>query len=64
MRRSSGLAELSKLLESSDPLCVLDLGSTSPANIRYFTEHGHKIYSDDLLIASTDLPTSICTKSS
>src|SRR5256885_7439941 len=53
-RRSSGLAELSKLLESSDPLCVLDLGSTSPANIRYFTEHGHKIYSDDLLIASTD----------
>jgi len=53
-RRSSGLAELSKLLESSDPLCVLDLGSTSPANIRYFTEHGHKIYSDDLLVASTD----------
>jgi SAM-dependent methyltransferase len=53
-RRSSGLAELSKLLESSDPLCVLDLGATSPANIRYFTERGHKIYSDDLLIASTD----------
>ena len=53
-RRSSGLAELSKLLESSDPLCVLDLGATSPANIGYFTERGHKIYSDDLLIASTD----------
>ena len=53
-RRSSGLAELAKLLDSSDPLCVLDLGATSPANIGYFTERGHKIYSDDLLIASTD----------
>jgi SAM-dependent methyltransferase len=53
-RRSSGLAELAKSLATDEPLCVLDLGSTSPANIRYFTEHGHKIYSEDLLIASTD----------
>jgi SAM-dependent methyltransferase len=38
---------------------VLDLGSTSAANIRYLTERGHKIYSEDLLEASTDpaLPT-------
>ncbi len=35
-------------------LCVLDLGYTSPSNIRYFTERGHKIYSEDLLVASTD----------
>lgn len=53
-RRSSGLAELSKLLASDDPLCVLDLGSTSAANIRYLTGRGHKIYSEDLLDASTD----------
>jgi len=53
-RRSSGLAELAKSLTTDEPLCVLDLGSTSPANIRYFTEHSHKIYSEDLLIASTD----------
>src|SRR5881227_743276 len=53
-RRSSGLAELAKLLNSEASLCVLDLGYTSPSNIRYFTERGHKIYSDDLLIASTD----------
>src|SRR5256885_14342899 len=48
-RRSSGLAELAKLLNSEASLCVLDLGYTSPSNIRYFTERGHKIYSEDLL---------------
>jgi len=44
-RRSSGLGELSRVWESETPLCVLDLGSTSPANIRFFTEGSHKIYS-------------------
>ncbi len=33
---------------------MLDLGSTSPSNIRFFTERSHKIYSEDLLVASTD----------
>lgn len=53
-RRSSGLAELARLLQSEEPLCILDVGSTSAANIRYLTERGHKIYSEDLLDASTD----------
>lgn len=53
-RRSSGLAELAKTMASEDPLCVLDLGLTSAANIRYLTGRGHKIYSEDLLEASTD----------
>jgi SAM-dependent methyltransferase len=53
-RRSSGLAELSRSWESAEGLCILDLGSTSPTNIRHFTERGHKIYSEDLLTASTD----------
>jgi len=53
-RRSSGLGELTRTLASEEPLCVLDLGSTSPTNIRYMTERGHKIYSEDLLDASTD----------
>ena len=53
-RRSSSLAQLVKELDSKETLCVLDLGSTSPANIRYCTERGHKIYSDDLLVSSTD----------
>ncbi len=39
---------------SAEGLCILDLGSTSPANIRYFTERAHKMYSEDLLTASTD----------
>lgn len=53
-RRSSGLGELSRLWESETPLCVLDIGSTSPTNITFFTSRGHKIYSEDLLAASTD----------
>jgi SAM-dependent methyltransferase len=56
-RRSSGLAELARTWENareSDTLCILDLGSTSPANIRLFTGRGHKIYSEDLLTASTE----------
>jgi len=53
-RRSSGLAELARLFKSEEPLCVLDIGSTSAGNIRYLTERGHKIYSEDLLDASTD----------
>jgi SAM-dependent methyltransferase len=53
-RRSSGLGELARLWGSETPLCVLDLGSTSAANIRFFTERGHKIYSEDLLVASTE----------
>jgi SAM-dependent methyltransferase len=53
-RRSSGLGELSRTWESAEDLCVLDLGSTSATNIRFFTERGHKIYSEDLLTASTD----------
>src|ERR1700733_7693145 len=53
-RKSSGFAEITKLLSGDEPLCVLDLGSTSASNIRYLTERGHKIYSEDLLEASTD----------
>jgi SAM-dependent methyltransferase len=58
-RRSSGLGELARSWETAEGLCVLDLGSTSPTNIRHFTERGHRIYSEDLLTASTDpeLPT-------
>jgi SAM-dependent methyltransferase len=58
-RRSSGLGGLARSWESAEGLCVLDLGSTSPTNIRHFTERGHRIYSEDLLTASTDpeLPT-------
>src|SRR5262249_42498170 len=53
-RRSSGMGELARTLSSQEGLCILDLGSTSPANIRYFTERGHKSYSEDVLLTSID----------
>jgi SAM-dependent methyltransferase len=53
-RRSSGMAEISRLLNSQDALCVLDLGSTSANNISFLTAKGHKNYSEDLLRASLD----------
>jgi SAM-dependent methyltransferase len=53
-RRSSGVAEISRLLNSQEGLCVLDIGSTSANNIRFFTAKGHKNYSEDLLRASLD----------
>ena len=53
-RRSSGMAEISRLLNSEEVLCVLDLGSTSANNINFLTTRGHKNYSEDLLRASLD----------
>jgi len=53
-RRSSGMAEISQLLNSREGLCVLDLGPTSAGNIRYFIDKGHKNYSEDLLYSSLD----------
>lgn len=53
-RRSSGLAEVHKLLADREALTILDLGSTSPQNIRYITELGHRVYSEDVLLASFD----------
>ena len=53
-RRSSGMGEISRLLNTEEGLCVLDMGSTSASNIRFFTGKGHKIYSEDLLWSSLD----------
>jgi len=53
-RRSSGMGEISRLLNSQELLCVLDLGSTSANNIRLFTGKGHKNYSEDLFRSSLD----------
>jgi hypothetical protein len=51
-RRSSGLGELTKLLKGSEGLAILDLGPTSPANITHFTELGHRVYNEDVLLAA------------
>jgi SAM-dependent methyltransferase len=53
-RRSSGMGQVWNTLSSQEGLCVLDLGSTSASNIRLLTEMGHRIYSEDLLVASSD----------
>ncbi len=53
-RRSSAIAELSRIFKSDETLTILDIGATSASNIRFFTERGHRIYSEDLLEASTD----------
>ena len=53
-RRSSGMGEVVRLLNSQEALCVLDMGSTSPGNIRFFTGKGHKNYSEDLLRSSLE----------
>lgn len=53
-RRSSAMAEVSRIFKTEESLCVLDIGATSASNIRFFTERGHRMYSQDLLEASTD----------
>jgi SAM-dependent methyltransferase len=53
-RRSSGMGEISRLLNSQEALCVLDMGATSANNIRFFTSKGHKNYSEDLLRSSLE----------
>lgn len=54
LRRSSGLREFTNHIAGQQGLRVLDLGPTSPTNIALFTGQGHKIYSEDVLLASTD----------
>jgi SAM-dependent methyltransferase len=53
-RRSSGMGQVWNTLSSQEGLCILDLGATSATNIRLLTEMGHRIYSEDLLVASAD----------
>ena len=52
VRRSSGLAELNKLISGREEMTVLDLGPTSPPNLRYLTERGHSFYNEDVLLSS------------
>ena len=53
-RRSSGIGEIARVLNSQEGLCVLDMGATSANNIRFFTGKGHKNYSEDLLRSSLE----------
>jgi len=55
-RRSIGLGEFMRSLNGTgeDKLSVLDLGSTSPANIAFLTDLGLRVYTEDVLRASKD----------
>jgi Methyltransferase domain len=55
-RRSIGLGEFMRSLKSTgeEKLCILDLGSTSPANISFLTELGMRVFTEDVLRASDD----------
>jgi SAM-dependent methyltransferase len=53
-RHSTGLAEFSRHIEGQEHLRVLDLGATSPANISYLIDLGHKVYNEDILLAAAD----------
>ena len=53
-RRSSGLAEFIRALQQREAIAILDLGPTSPTNITYFTNLGHRVYNEDVLLASTN----------
>jgi SAM-dependent methyltransferase len=53
-RRSSALGEFTKVIAGRQELTVLDLGPTSPQNIRHLTGLGHRIYNEDVLTSSLD----------
>src|SRR4051794_10973144 len=53
-RHSSGFKEFMRAVSRTEEGCFLDLGPTSATNISLLTERGLKIYTEDLLSASTE----------
>ena len=53
-RRSTGFSEFLKWMAREEGLSILDLGSTSPANITFFIGLGHRFHQEDLLRLSMD----------
>ena len=54
LRRSTGFSEFLKWMAREEGLSVLDLGSTSPANITFFIGLGHRFHQEDVLRLSSD----------
>ncbi|HEY3930687.1 MAG TPA: class I SAM-dependent methyltransferase [Candidatus Koribacter sp.] len=52
-RRSTGFQEFMKTIGREENIWVLDLGPTSPNNIKHITERGHRIYNEDVLAEAT-----------
>lgn len=53
-RRSTGFSEFIRAISREEGLKILDLGSTSPANITFMTGLGHKFHQEDVLRSATD----------
>ena len=53
-RRSTGFSEFIRAISREEGLKILDLGSTSPANITFVTGLGHKFHQEDVLRLATD----------
>ncbi len=53
-RRSTGFHEFARSLVKPEGQTVLDLGPTSPSNIEFLTQLGHRVYNDDVVTASND----------
>jgi hypothetical protein len=54
LRRSTGFSEFLKWMAREEALSILDLGSTSPANITFFIGLGHRFHQEDVLRLSSD----------
>ncbi|MGA2369612.1 MAG: SAM-dependent methyltransferase [Candidatus Korobacteraceae bacterium] len=53
-RRSTGFSEFIRAISREEGLKILDLGSTSPANITFMTGLGHRFRQEDLLRLASD----------
>lgn len=53
-RRSTGFSEYIRAISREEGLKVLDLGSTSPANITFMTGLGHRFHQEDVLRLAND----------
>lgn len=53
-RRSTGLAEFTRILGGCENAVTLDLGPTSPANLSFLTGFGSRFCNEDILHASRD----------
>lgn len=51
-RRSTAFQQFMKTVGREENIWVLDLGPTSPDNIKHITERGHRIYNEDILNAA------------
>lgn len=53
-RRSTGFNEFIRAISREEGLKVLDVGSTSPANITFMTGLGHRFHQEDVLRLASD----------